>query len=50
MLSVDWKFWKSYLRKASSRSITVHMLSNIAALRELFRARAENASPELLSE
>lgn len=82
MLSVDWKFWKSYVRKASSRSITIHMLGNIAgsvyvsfsvklarlfssflflskiwrrsflvaALRELFRARAENSSTELLPE
>ncbi|CAH9116088.1 unnamed protein product [Cuscuta europaea] len=39
MLSVDWKFWKSYLRKETSRSITICMLGRIAALREMFKAQ-----------
>lgn len=30
MLAVDWKFWKSYLKKASSRSITIRMLGRVA--------------------
>lgn len=46
MLSVDWRCWKSYLRKAYARSITVCMLGTVAALRELFRAKAESTSPE----
>lgn len=33
MLSVDWRSWKSYLRKAAARSITIHMLGNIAGAR-----------------
>lgn len=46
MLSVDWRCWKSYLRKAYARSITVCMLGTVAALRELFRAKAESASTD----
>lgn len=30
MLSVDWRCWKSYLRKAYARSITVCMLGTVA--------------------
>ncbi|XAR59980.1 hypothetical protein NMG60_11033183 [Bertholletia excelsa] len=39
MLAIDWKFWRSYLRTSSARSITIHMLERVAALRELFRAK-----------
>ncbi|KAK2993113.1 hypothetical protein RJ640_021785 [Escallonia rubra] len=42
MLAIDWKFWKSYLRKSSARSITIRMLGRVAALRELFRAKSGN--------
>ncbi|XP_057979622.1 protein ENHANCED DISEASE RESISTANCE 2-like [Malania oleifera] len=42
MLAIDWKFWKSYVRTSSARSITIHMLERVAALRELFRAKAGN--------
>ncbi|KAA8539305.1 hypothetical protein F0562_025997 [Nyssa sinensis] len=49
MLAIDWKFWKSYLRKASARSITIRMLERVAALRELFRAKAGNYSSEFSS-
>lgn len=42
MLAVDWKFWKFHLRKSSARSITISMLARVAALRELFRAKAGN--------
>uniref|UniRef100_A0A5B7ALN1 Protein ENHANCED DISEASE RESISTANCE 2-like n=1 Tax=Davidia involucrata TaxID=16924 RepID=A0A5B7ALN1_DAVIN len=49
MLAIDWKFWKSYVRKASVRSITIHMLGRLAALRELFRAKAGNYSSEFSS-
>ncbi|XP_057798953.1 protein ENHANCED DISEASE RESISTANCE 2-like isoform X2 [Salvia miltiorrhiza] len=41
MLSVDWRCWKSYLRKAYARSITICMLGTVAALRELFKAKEE---------
>ena len=49
MLSVDWKFWKLYLRPSSARSITIKMLERVAALRELFRAKAGNSSSEFSS-
>ncbi|KAI7757047.1 hypothetical protein M8C21_018097, partial [Ambrosia artemisiifolia] len=50
MLSVDWKLWKSYFPKTSTRSLTIRMLCRVAALRELFRARAgELCSDEFLS-
>ncbi|KDP44038.1 hypothetical protein JCGZ_05505 [Jatropha curcas] len=42
MLAIDWKFWKSYLRTSSARSITIRMLGRVAALRELFRAKLGN--------
>ncbi|KAK7277321.1 hypothetical protein RIF29_18472 [Crotalaria pallida] len=44
MLAVDWKFWKLYLRPSTARSITIRMLERVAALQELFRARAGNYS------
>lgn len=49
MLAVDWKCWKSILNKASAKSITIQMLGGVAALRELFRAKAGNGSHEYLS-
>ncbi|XP_011076971.1 protein ENHANCED DISEASE RESISTANCE 2 isoform X2 [Sesamum indicum] len=49
MLAVDWKFWRSYLRKASARSITIQMLGRVAALSEMFRAKAGNLSHGFLS-
>ena len=30
MLSVDWRCWKSYLRKAYSRSVTICMVGTVA--------------------
>ncbi|XP_057427402.1 protein ENHANCED DISEASE RESISTANCE 2-like isoform X2 [Lotus japonicus] len=48
MLAIDWKFWKSYLRPSSARSITFHMLERIAALRELFRTKGGNYHSEPL--
>ncbi|KAF2300607.1 hypothetical protein GH714_014464 [Hevea brasiliensis] len=42
MLAIDWKFWKSYLRTSSARSITIRMLGRVAALRELFSAKLGN--------
>ncbi|CAI9091109.1 OLC1v1026045C1 [Oldenlandia corymbosa var. corymbosa] len=50
MLAIDWKFWKSFLRKASARSITICMLGRVAALRELFRAKTGQFSFEFSSE
>nr|GMC48457.1 protein ENHANCED DISEASE RESISTANCE 2-like [Ipomoea batatas] len=47
MLSIDWKFWKSHLKQASSRSITIRMLGVVAALREMFRAKEGNHSSNL---
>ncbi|XP_076921246.1 protein ENHANCED DISEASE RESISTANCE 2-like isoform X2 [Bidens hawaiensis] len=50
MLSVDWKLWKSYFPKKSTRSLTIRMLGRVSALRELFRARGgELCSDEFLS-
>ncbi|PIA29112.1 hypothetical protein AQUCO_06200006v1 [Aquilegia coerulea] len=42
MLAIDWKFWKSYLRSSSARSMTIRMLGRVAALREYFKARQGN--------
>ncbi|GAB2275074.1 hypothetical protein Dimus_009843 [Dionaea muscipula] len=39
MLAIDWKFWKAYWLPSSARSITIHMLGRVAALRELFKAK-----------
>ncbi|GMI72542.1 hypothetical protein like AT2G28320 [Hibiscus trionum] len=49
MLAVDWKFWKIHLRTSVTRSWTIHMLERVAALRELFKAKQGNYSPECLS-
>lgn len=49
MLAIDWKFWKSYLRTSSARSITIRMLGRVAALRELFRAKQGYSSSEFSS-
>ncbi|KAK9913229.1 hypothetical protein M0R45_037052 [Rubus argutus] len=49
MLAIDWKFWKLYIRPSSARSITIRMLERVAALRELFGAKAGNYSSEFLS-
>ncbi|XP_073293321.1 protein ENHANCED DISEASE RESISTANCE 2-like isoform X1 [Primulina huaijiensis] len=49
MLAVDWRFWKSYIRKTSSRSITICMLGRVAALREFFTAKSRNSSHECVS-
>lgn len=32
MLAIDWKFWKSYVRKSSARSITIRMLERVAGM------------------
>lgn len=42
MLAIDWKYWKSYIRTSSGRSITIKMLGRVAALRELFLAKIGN--------
>ncbi|XVE96101.1 hypothetical protein REPUB_Repub02eG0192100 [Reevesia pubescens] len=49
MLAIDWRFWKFYLRPSAARSLTIHMLERVAALRELFKAKQGNYSPECLS-
>ncbi|KZV41394.1 hypothetical protein F511_10360 [Dorcoceras hygrometricum] len=46
MLAMDWRFWKSYIRLTSSRSITIRMLGRVAALREFFRAKSGNSNHE----
>lgn len=30
MLSIDWKYWKLYLRPSSARSITIRMVERLA--------------------
>ncbi|GMG99410.1 hypothetical protein Nepgr_001250 [Nepenthes gracilis] len=50
MLAIDWMSWRSYLQKSCARSITIHMLERVAALRELFRAKAgDDPAREFLS-
>ncbi|XP_022765374.1 protein ENHANCED DISEASE RESISTANCE 2-like [Durio zibethinus] len=49
MLAIDWKFWKLYLSPSAARSLTIRMLERVAALRELFKAKQGNYSPECLS-
>ncbi|XVF23622.1 hypothetical protein REPUB_Repub13aG0055400 [Reevesia pubescens] len=49
MLAIDWKFWKLYLRPSAARSLTIRMLERVAALRELFKSKQGNYSPECLS-
>ncbi|KAF4392311.1 hypothetical protein G4B88_005270 [Cannabis sativa] len=49
MLAIDWKFWKSYIRSSSARSITIQMLGRVAALRELFKAKQGYSSSEFSS-
>ncbi|KAJ8557123.1 hypothetical protein K7X08_002748 [Anisodus acutangulus] len=44
MLSIDWKFWKLYMKKGASVSITICVLERIVALREMFRAAEGNFS------
>lgn len=50
MLSIDWKYWKLYLRPSSARSITIRMLERLSALRELFRAKSGSNFSELVAE
>ncbi|XP_010253703.1 PREDICTED: protein ENHANCED DISEASE RESISTANCE 2-like [Nelumbo nucifera] len=49
MLSIDWKFWKSYVNTSSARSITIQMLERVAALREFFQAKEGNCPSEFSS-
>lgn len=37
MLAIDWKFWKSYLRASSARSITIQMLGRVAGSLRLLK-------------
>ena len=30
MLAIDWKFWRSYIKPSSARSITIQMLGRVA--------------------
>ncbi|XP_076912469.1 protein ENHANCED DISEASE RESISTANCE 2-like [Bidens hawaiensis] len=45
MLSLDWKIWRSYLPKTSSRSMTIRMLCRVSALKDLFRAKGGDQFP-----
>ncbi|KAL6552788.1 hypothetical protein OROHE_008152 [Orobanche hederae] len=49
MLSIDWRSFQSYLRKASARALTVRLLGRVAALREYYSAKAGNTSHEFSS-
>ncbi|XP_010689525.2 protein ENHANCED DISEASE RESISTANCE 2-like isoform X1 [Beta vulgaris subsp. vulgaris] len=40
MLAIDWKLWAAYMLPSLARSTTIRMLGKIAALRELFKAKA----------
>ncbi|KZV39761.1 protein ENHANCED DISEASE RESISTANCE 2-like [Dorcoceras hygrometricum] len=50
MLAVDWKYWKSYIKTSSARSITISMLGRLSALRELFRAKTDCSPPDFSSD
>uniref|UniRef100_A0A803M7T3 PH domain-containing protein n=1 Tax=Chenopodium quinoa TaxID=63459 RepID=A0A803M7T3_CHEQI len=49
MLAIDWKQWAAYLAPSLARSTTIHMLGRIAALRELFKARAGDCFSNIIS-
>ncbi|XP_051121559.1 protein ENHANCED DISEASE RESISTANCE 2-like [Andrographis paniculata] len=49
MLAIDWKFWKSYLKRSSARFVTIQMLNKIAALRELYRVQSGSTIGEYVS-
>ncbi|XP_075519920.1 protein ENHANCED DISEASE RESISTANCE 2-like isoform X2 [Primulina tabacum] len=49
MLAIDWKYWKSYIKTSSARSITISMLGRLSALRELFRAKLDCSHPDFSS-
>ncbi|CAI9759749.1 unnamed protein product [Fraxinus pennsylvanica] len=49
MLAVDWRIWKSYVMKASARTVTISFLERVGALRELFRVKGLNNSHEIFS-
>ncbi|XP_073021825.1 protein ENHANCED DISEASE RESISTANCE 2-like isoform X1 [Primulina eburnea] len=49
MLAIDWKYWKSYIKTSSARSITISMLGRLSALRELFRAKLDCPHPDFSS-
>ncbi|KAL6586390.1 hypothetical protein OROMI_001378 [Orobanche minor] len=49
MLSIDWRSFQSYLRKASARALTIRLLGRVAALREYYSAKAGNTSHEFSS-
>lgn len=50
MLAIDWKSLKLYVSPSTQRSITIHMLERVAAIRELFQAKAGNYSDFLSGE
>uniref|UniRef100_A0A803N8L4 Uncharacterized protein n=1 Tax=Chenopodium quinoa TaxID=63459 RepID=A0A803N8L4_CHEQI len=49
MLAIDWKQWAAYLAPSLARSTTIHMLGRIAALRELFKAKAGDCFSNIIS-
>ncbi|KAF1878943.1 hypothetical protein Lal_00047615 [Lupinus albus] len=51
MIAIDWKYWKLYLLPSSARSVTIRMLERVAALRELYRTKAEdyNSNPIVMT-
>ncbi|WCJ19319.1 hypothetical protein M5689_001615 [Euphorbia peplus] len=44
MIAIDWKSCKFQMSPSSERSITISMLERIAAIREMFQAKATNYS------
>ncbi|XP_019426550.1 PREDICTED: protein ENHANCED DISEASE RESISTANCE 2-like isoform X1 [Lupinus angustifolius] len=46
MIAIDWKYWKLYLLPSSARSVTIRMLERVAALRELYRTKAEDLNSD----
>ncbi|XP_065870096.1 protein ENHANCED DISEASE RESISTANCE 2-like isoform X2 [Euphorbia lathyris] len=44
MIAIDWKSCKLQMSPSSQRSITISMLERVAAIREMFQAKATNYS------
>lgn len=49
MLAIDWKLWAAYLQPSLARSTTICLLGRIAALREFFKAQAEDCFSNISS-
>ncbi|CAN1174268.1 hypothetical protein LINPERPRIM_LOCUS9790 [Linum perenne] len=44
--AADWRFWKIYLRPASTKSVTIHMVERVAGKTPLFEIRRMETEEE----